>query len=167
MKKRIGCQTGSIAKEAHMKTVRLNSFVILLLIPIVAMLANKMPESWVEGPFNHNTTDDFFNDANMVANTLYHNNKTDYYTVWDEDAKKYITYNKNTNVELDTVVFNAPDNSGGSGRVRLINGWNNVAGRTEGPRVVMVNGKVAPSHQLDEEGMRIQEELGCAGCHVM
>lgn len=158
-------QTGNIMMEVHMKEVRLNSFIFLLLIPIISVLANSMPESWLEGPFNHDTTGDFFNDSNMVSNTLYYNNKSNYYTVWDDDTEQYVTYDKRTNTELETVVFNVPEDSGMTGRVRLINGWDNVASREVGARIVIADAKVVPTSHLDEEGMRIQAEHGCVGCH--
>lgn len=149
-----------------MKETRLNSLAILILIPVIAMISKLAPESWVEGPFNHNTSGDFFSDANMVPNTLYYNNDTDYYTVWDEVGNKYVTYDKNSNVELQTVVFNAPDKTRSSGRVRLIDGWDNVAYREKGgERIVIAGAKVVPTSHLDEEGMRIQAQFGCAGCH--
>ena len=149
-----------------MKETRLNSLAILVLIPIIIMMSKFTPDSWLEGPFNHNTSGDFFSDANMVPNTLYYNNSTDFYTVWDESANKYVTYDKNTNIELQTVVFNAPDRNTTNGKVRLIGGWNNVASRAKGgERIVVAGAKVVPTSHLDEEGMRIQEQFGCAGCH--
>ena len=155
-----------------MKTTRLNSFIFLLLIPLFSMLTEKMPESWLEGPFNHDISGDFFDDKKAVGNTLYYDNNTKYYTAWDEDRKKYITYNKTTNNELTRVVFNAPElDANGeetSNRANLVAGWNNVVKEVDGPRGVVFEGAVAmPTSHLDEEGMRIQAEFGCAGCHSM
>lgn len=152
---------------ADMKTTRLNSVVFLLLIPIIAMLTEKMPDKWLDGPFNHDITGDFFDDRNMVSNTLYYNNNTEYYTIWDEDLKKYITFDRATNVALNTVVFNAPETRKSTGKVRLIAGWDNVIRGSGGGGVAIEGTMAVPTSHLDEDGMRIQAEQGCGGCHIM
>lgn len=152
--------------------MRLNSVAFLLLIPIVAMLSEKLPDSWLDGPFNHDISGDFFDDKTIVPNTLYYNNNTNYYTIWDDDLQKYITYDRRGNFPLETVVFNAPelapDGYEKSGKVRLIAGMSNVVrGRGERGGVIIEGTMAVPTSHLDEEGMRIQAEFGCAGCHDM
>lgn len=149
-----------------MKEVRLNSLVILVLLPIVALLANNMPKSWTDGPFNHEINGDFNDEKNMIPNTLYHNNDTNYYTVWYDETQSYVTYDRRTNLAMDTVVFNAPEVTGKTDRKGVVYGWNNVVNKNKGGgRIVIADAKVAPTSHFDEEGMRIQEEYGCIGCH--
>lgn len=155
-----------------MQTTRLNSVAFLLLIPLLTMLCEKMPDSWLDGPFNHNISGDFFDDKNVVPNTLYYNNNTNYYTIWDEDQEKYVTYDRRGNFPLQTVVFNAPELTPEgyeqTGRVRLLAGYNNVVRGPGEPRGVVIAGTMAvPASHLDDEGMRIQAEQGCDGCHIM
>lgn len=149
-----------------MKEVRLNSLVILILLPIIALFANNVPKSWTDGPLNHDVTNAFFDEKNMIPNTLYHNNATDYYTVWYDETQSYVTYDRRTNIAMDTVVFNVPEANGKIDRKGVVYGWNNVTNKNNGGgQVVIVDGKVAPTSHFDEEGMRIQEEYGCIGCH--
>lgn len=149
-----------------MNECRLNSVAILVLIPLIIMASKYVPASWSEGPFNHNISGDFFNDANVVPNTMYFNNKTDYYTIWDDETNQYVTYSKESNTKLQTVVFNAPTQSDKALRVRVTGGWDNVVYREEGVgKVILAGASIAPSSHLDEEGLRIQAEYGCAGCH--
>ncbi|GAB6081571.1 hypothetical protein JCM30471_04850 [Desulfuromonas carbonis] len=154
-----------------MTTIRLNSFAILLLIPLVSLFFKAMPDSINEGPFNHRTDGGFFSDGDVVPNTLYFNNNTDYYTIWDDKLEKYITYNKSDNYKLDKVVFNAPETGKVSDRLHLIKGWEYVVKTSDGlrnsPRIVIANNKIMPTSHLDAEGMKIQEQYGCAGCHEM
>lgn len=150
-----------------MTTIRLNTLATLLLIPLVSLFFKAMPDSATEGPFNHRTDGSFFSDADVVPNTLYFNNNTDYYTVWDDKLGKYITYDKRDNNQLEKVVFNAPESGKVSEKLRLIRGWDHVVKTTRGPRIVIADNKVMPTSHLDADGMRIQEQYGCAGCHEM
>jgi hypothetical protein len=151
--------------EVTMKTIQLNSVAIALLVPLLILLGNNMPDSVAEGPFNHDLSQGFFSDEGMVSNTLYHNNKTDYVTVWDEAAGKYVTYDQNSGEALSKVVFNAEEHDSGKSGRTMVAGWNGkVRG---GGKVVIVETKAVPTTHLDEEGMKIQAKYGCAGCHTM
>ena len=149
-----------------MKTIRLNSFVIALLIPAFMLLGNNLPEKYLEGPFNHDLSKGFFNDEGMVPNTLYHNNKTPFVTVWDEATQHYITYDQYSGEKQPAVVFNALEVEGAKAKKTLVAAYERKLGRGGG-RVAMLGNKVAPTTHLDAEGLKIQAEYGCQGCHTM
>ena len=131
-----------------MKTVQLNSVVIMALIPILIALANMVPEKWVDGPFNHKVdTSDFFNDADIVSNTLYANNDTGLVTYWDDDISTYRTYDQINNKHLDKVVFNVD------------------TGDNRGHHFLVAGSRIVPLTQLDADGLKIQSEQGCISCH--
>ena len=137
-----------------MKTIQLNSVAIARLVPLLILLGNNMPDSVAEGPFNHDLSQGFFNDEGRVSNTLYHNNKTDYVTAWDEAAGKYVTCDQSSGKALPKVVFNAADHDSGKSGRTMVADWNGKL--RGGGTVVIVGTKAVPTTHLDEEGMKIQ-----------
>lgn len=131
-----------------MKTVQLNSLTIIALIPVLIAMINIVPEKWIDGPFNHKVDPgNFFNDADIVPNTMYANNGSGLVTYWDEDIENYRTWDQINNRHMDKVVFNI-DSPGEQGQHYLVAG-----------------NRIVPLTQLDNEELQIQSEQGCTACH--
>jgi hypothetical protein len=113
-------------------------FVGLIAFPIFLCNCGEI----LDGPFNKNNE--------MVPPLLFADNGTNLVTFWDEDLKKYKTYDQEDKTFLGQAVFYLDESDKDGSRNYIIAG-----------------NAVVPMTQLNADGMQTQRAKGCSECHIL